>query len=412
VPDPDPTTDPDSAEPALLGVRVLLGVTGGIAAYKAPEIARLLVKAGAEVETILTRGGSFLVGPATFAGVTGKDVRTEVWEDVETVPHVTLARAADAIIVAPATAQLLAKAAAGIADDLLTNVLLMVRCPVLFAPAMHTEMWEHPATQANVDLLRQRGVHLVGPEAGDLAAGDVGIGRMSEPPEIHAALVEILGRQRDLAGRTVVVTAGGTREHLDPVRFLGNRSSGRMGYAVAAAAARRGASVHLVSAPTLLRTPPGVQRHDVVSTREMREAVLGLLDRADVVVKAAAVSDFRPTQSSEQKLKKAAGPPTVELERNPDILAELGEEPGGDRPVLVGFAAETERAEEQGREKLRRKGADLMVVNDVSRSGAGFEVETNQVLILGRDGRRVEVPLSSKDEVAGKIWDEVVTLLR
>jgi phosphopantothenoylcysteine decarboxylase/phosphopantothenate--cysteine ligase len=397
----------------LEGTRVVLGVTGGIAAYKAAVVARLLVRAGAAVDVVLTHGATNLVGGATFAGITGRPTFTDVWERPETVPHIALARGAAAVVVAPATAHLLAKAAHGLADDLLTSVLLGATCPVVLAPAMHTEMWEHPATRANAATLRSRGVQLVGPATGELAGGDVGEGRLADPEEVVAAVRAVAGR-RDLAGRVVVVTAGGTREHLDPVRYLGNRSSGRMGYAIAAEAARRGGTVHLVTGPVQLPTPAGVHRHDVVSAQDMQSAVVDLAGDADVVVKAAAVADFRPKAASEQKMKKAAGTPEVVLEANPDILAGLGARrarDAADRPILVGFAAETQEPEAQGREKLERKGADLMVVNDVGASDAGFEVETNRVVMLGRDGRRVEVPLTSKAEVAARLWDEIVALL-
>ncbi|MDX1657864.1 MAG: bifunctional phosphopantothenoylcysteine decarboxylase/phosphopantothenate--cysteine ligase CoaBC [Nitriliruptorales bacterium] len=404
---PDPG---DDVTAGLAGARVVLGVSGGIAAYKAAVVARLLVKAGAHVDTVLTRGAQEFVGSATFEGITGRPARTEVWDDVPDDTHVALARAADVVAVYPATAHTLAKAASGLADDLLTTTLLAATCPVLVAPAMHTEMWQHAATVANVARLEERGVRLVGPAEGELMGGDVGAGRAVEPDEFVAAVAEELTRAHDLDGRVVVVTAGGTREHLDPVRYLGNRSSGKMGFAVARQAARRGAVVHLVAAPTHLDTPAGVIRHDVVSAREMRKEVVDLVSDADVVVKAAAVADFRPASASERKLKKADGTPQVELERNPDILAELGEEraaSGRARPLLVGFAAETNDAEANGRDKLERKNADLLVVNDVSRRDAGFEVDTNRVVILGRDGGRVEVPLTTKAEVAARVLDEV-----
>ncbi|MGH3443460.1 MAG: bifunctional phosphopantothenoylcysteine decarboxylase/phosphopantothenate--cysteine ligase CoaBC [Nitriliruptorales bacterium] len=411
---------PDVAAP-LVGTRIVLGVCGGIAAYKAAILARLLMKAGATVDTVLTRGATHLIGGATFAGITGRPARTEVWAELgqgpdrgsgpRSAPHIALARGADAIVVAPATAQVIAKAAAGMADDLLTNVLLMARCPVLLAPAMHTEMWEHPATRANIALLGERGIDLVGPASGELAGGDVGEGRMSEPEEILDALVALLRATRDLEGRTVVVSAGPTREHIDAVRFLSNRSSGKMGFALAAEAVRRGAEVHLVTGPVRLDTPAGVERHDVVSARDMREIVTKLAADADVVVKAAAVSDFRPVQAADRKIKKAAGTPEITLEPNPDILAELGASRDGDRPVLVGFAAETDDPERHGRQKLEEKRADLVVVNDVSASDAGFEVETNRVVVLGRDGRRVDIPLGSKRGIAARVWDEIVTVL-
>jgi phosphopantothenoylcysteine decarboxylase / phosphopantothenate---cysteine ligase len=407
----------------LQGARVLLGVTGGIAAYKSALLARLLVGAGATVDPVLTAGATRFVGAATFEGVTGRRVRTEVWEDIPAETHVALGRAADLAIVYPATANVLAKLAHGLADDLLTTTLLAATCPLVVAPAMHTEMWEHAATQRNVAILRERGVHVLGPATGRLMGGDEGPGRLVDP-EVALELLgtlrgsspassrDLAGSSRDLAGTTVVVTAGGTREPIDPVRFLGNRSTGKMGFAVAAAAAARGAQVHLVAAPTSLPTPTGVTRHDVTTAVEMHAAVLELVDRADVVVKAAAVADFRPASTATSKLKKDAGVPTIELVRNPDILAELGaRREGASRPLLVGFAAETDDVEANGRAKLARKQADLLVVNDVSADDAGFAVDTNRVLILGRDDRRVEVDLASKAEVADRILDEVVARL-
>jgi phosphopantothenoylcysteine decarboxylase / phosphopantothenate---cysteine ligase len=396
----------------LTGVRVLLGVTGGIAAYKAAQLARLLVGAGATVDPVLTAGAQRFVGAATFEGLTGRRVRHDVWDDIPAETHVALGRAADVALVYPATAHVLAKLAAGLADDLLTTTLLAASCPLVVAPAMHTEMWQHPATRHNVEVLRSRGVHVIGPDDGPLMGGDVGPGRVVAPEAALAALEQVLAPTGDLAGRTVVVTAGGTREPLDPVRYLGNRSSGRMGVAIAAAAARRGASIHLVVAPTDPATPAGVSRHDVTTAEQMRAAVLPLAVGADVVIKAAAVADFRPAAAATSKVKKEAGVPTVELVRNPDILAELGaaREPGSP-PLLVGFAAETDDAEANGRAKLERKRADLLVVNDVSATDAGFEVDTNRVVILGRDGSRIEVPLADKQAVADRILDEVVVRL-
>ncbi|MDP8931531.1 MAG: bifunctional phosphopantothenoylcysteine decarboxylase/phosphopantothenate--cysteine ligase CoaBC [Actinomycetota bacterium] len=424
----------------LNGRRIILGISGGIAAYKAAMFARLLVGSGAVVDTVVSRGASHFIGGATFAGITGRPAHMEVWEEPAHLDqfsparpglrprdssntggllpalHIELARAADAIVVAPATAHVLAKAAHGLADDLLTNVLLAATCPILLAPAMHTEMWQHAATQANVAILSERGLHLVGPAEGELAGGDVGEGRMTEPDEILDVLLRVLSSQ-ELSGRYVVVTAGPTREHLDPVRFISNRSSGKMGFALAAEAARRGAEVHLVTGPVELATPAGVERHSVVSAREMHATVLELARDADVVVKAAAVADFRPARPDERKIKKDDGPETIELNRNPDILADLGaarrdgELGSAGRPVLVGFAAETDNPEGYGRRKLETKGADLMAVNDVSTSDAGFETDTNRVIVLGRGGRRVEVPVASKEEVARRVWDEIVTLI-
>ena len=403
----DPTT-------ALAGRRVVLGVSGGIAAYKAALVARGLVTAGATVDVVMTDGARSFVGPATFEGITGRPVRTEVWEDIPNETHVALARAADVVVVFPATAHLLARAAAGLADDLLTTSLLAATCPVVMAPAMHTEMWQHAATQDNVARLRERGVVLVGPVDGPLMGGDTGPGRAADPDDVVAAVAGAVGAIGDLRGRTVVVTAGGTREALDPVRYLGNRSSGRMGFAVAAAAARRGAQVALVAGPTDLPTPAGVDRVDVVSARDMHAAVLPRAADADVVVKAAAVADFRPAGASDRKLKKSDGVPTITLEPNPDILAELGarrREQGGGPTVLVGFAAETHDVEDNARGKLERKGCDLLVVNDVTEQGAGFGHDTNRVVVLAADGGRVEVPLATKAQVADRLLDEVVARL-
>ena len=412
------TTTPATAR--LDGTRVLLGVTGGIAAYKAALLARLLVQAGALVDVVLTRGGARFVGTATFEGITGRAVRTEVWEDIASGTHVSLGRTADVVVVYPATAHTLAKLANGLADDLLSTTLLAATCPVVLAPAMHTEMWQHPATRDNVAVLTDRGVHLVGPAEGELMGGDAGPGRVVEPEVALAAVTAAVapadelatgspGASRDLAGRRIVITAGGTREPLDPVRYLGNRSSGRMGFALAAAAAERGAEVELVTAPTELTTPPGVRRTDVVTALEMRAAVMARRSEVDVIIKAAAVADFRPEHAAPSKLKKDRGAPSITLVANPDILADLGAARGAAaHPVLVGFAAETDTAEDNGRAKLAAKGADLLVVNDVSATDAGFEVEDNRVVILDRRGGRREVALASKRTVAERILDAVV----
>ncbi len=412
---------PEQARGPLAGVRVLLGVSGGIGAYKAVLLARLLVAAGAEVDPVLTKGAQRFVGAATFEGITRRTVRADVWDDIAADTHVAAGRAADLAIVYPATAHTLAKLAGGLADDLLSTTLLAATCPLVVAPAMHTEMWQHPATRHNVAVLAGRGVHLLGPGDGMLMGGDTGPGRLVEPEEAMALLLRLHGgrdgpeRAGDLAGRRVLVTAAGTREPIDPVRFLGNRSSGKMGFAIAAAAAQRGATVELVTGPSSLATPPGVRRTDITTALEMRAAVLASVDAAsdlDVVVKAAAVADFRPRSASGSKLKKDAGVPTIELVANPDILAELGARPReAGRPLLVGFAAETDDVEANGRDKLRRKGADLLVVNDVSGADAGFDVDTNRVVILGRDGDRTEVGLATKSEVAHRILDLVVARL-
>ncbi|MGH3666591.1 MAG: bifunctional phosphopantothenoylcysteine decarboxylase/phosphopantothenate--cysteine ligase CoaBC [Egibacteraceae bacterium] len=411
----------------LAGSTVLLGVSGGIAAYKAASLARALVKSGAVVQTVLTPAATQFVGPATFAGLTGRPAHSDVFDDPDRILHVRLAREADVAVFAPATANLLAKFAVGLADDLVSSCYACLTCPVVVAPAMHTEMWQHPATQANVDTLRGRGVTIVGPDSGELAGGDVGPGRLADEAEVLAAVTAALRRtiaDGSLVGRHVLVTAGGTREPIDPVRFIGNRSSGKMGYAIAAEAARRRAVVDLVSGPTHLQAPPGVTVHAVETAGQMRDAVLRLAAEADVVMKAAAVADFRPTTYHPQKIKKeradlspSGAPPvgasgvalTLTLERNPDILAELGGTEG--HPVLVGFAAETDLEEERGRDKLRRKGLDLIVINRVDTADAGFNTDTNRALLLGRDGRRTEVPLTTKAEMAAVILDHVESLL-
>lgn len=408
-----PARSGEGVTPPLTGRRILLGVSAGIAAYKAAPLARLLVGADADVRVVLTRGATRLVGAATFEGLTANPVRTGVWEDVPGQTHVDLARWADAVLVYPATAHLMARAATGLADDLLTTSLLAATCPVVMAPAMHAEMWHHPATAANADTLRDRGVLLVGPAEGKLMGGDRGPGRAVEPAEAVEALVGTLRSGEDLAGRRIVVTAGGTREPLDPVRFLGNRSSGRMGFALARAAVRRGAEVVLVAAPTELPTPPGVTRRDVTTALQMRDAVLEVAADADAVIKAAAVADFRPADPHAEKIRKrdVGDRLTLELVRNPDILAELGRRREADRPVLVGFAAETSPAEEGPRRKLTDKHVDLLVVNDVTRADAGFGSTHNAVVILRADGGRTCVPLSPKPDVAHRVLDEVLALL-
>lgn len=416
---------------ALAGRRIVLGVTGGIAAYKAAAVARRLVNAGAEVDVLLTQAAHHFVGAATFEGLTGRPVRSEVWDEIAAGTHVALGRAADAVLVYPATANTIARLAAGLADDLLTNALLVTRAPVLLAPAMHTEMFEHPATQANLATLRARGVAIIGPAVGALMGGDLGAGRVVEPEDAVARLAGLLAdadATRDAApdatpdagslrGRRVLVTAGGTREPIDAVRYLGNRSSGRMGFALAEVAAERGAEVQLVAAPTELATPAGVTRHDVTTARQLHARVLELVADAsaplDAVIKAAAVADFRPAEVAGRKLKKEHGPPEIRLVPNPDVLAELGERArDAERfPLLVGFAAETDDVEANGRAKLVAKGADLLVVNDVGAADAGFEVATNRVVILHRDGGRTQVALASKRSVAGRILDVVAELL-
>ncbi|WP_053721630.1 bifunctional phosphopantothenoylcysteine decarboxylase/phosphopantothenate--cysteine ligase CoaBC [Saccharothrix sp. NRRL B-16348] len=395
--------------------RIVLGVGGGIAAYKACEVLRRLTESGHAVRVVPTDGALKFVGAATFEALSGQPVQTGVFEDVPSVPHVKLGQHADLVVVAPATANLIAKAAHGLADDLLTNTLLTARCPVLLVPAMHTEMWEHPATRANVALLRSRGVIVAEPASGRLTGKDTGKGRLPEPAEIVDLARLLLARPdalpRDLEGVHVAVSAGGTREPLDPVRFLGNRSSGRQGYALARVAAQRGARVTLVAAHTAdLVAPAGVDVVRVGSALELRDAMHTVAAEADVVVMAAAVADFRPVDLVQHKIKKSdRDPDPVALTRNPDILAELvaARRPG---QVVVGFAAETGDAEagvlEYGRAKLKRKGCDWLVVNAVG-DGRAFEVEDNAGWLLSADGAETPIPHGSKARLASALWDAV-----
>ncbi len=386
----------------LRGRFVVLGVTGGIAAYKAVELCRRLVDAGAHVAPILTESATHFIGTATFDALASEPASTEIFGGVEPIPHTRLGQAADLVVVAPATARLIGSYAAGISDDLLGATLLATVAPVVIAPAMHTEMWRHPAVQENLATLRRRGVVVVGPDAGPLAGGDRGEGRLAATEALLGAAAAALGASADLAGLRVVVSAGGTREALDPVRFLSNRSSGKQGYALAEAARRRGAQVVLVS--TVERSvPSGVDLVAVESAEELREAMLHAAADADIVVMAAAVADFRPKTSAERKLKRRDGLPELLLEPTPDVLSELA---AARRPrqVLVGFAAETDDAVAEGARKLAEKGVDLIVVNDVSRRDAGFGAEDNEVTILSVEGA-VTVPLAPKLEVASAVLD-------
>jgi len=389
---------------ALDAKNVVLGVCGSIAAYKAVEVCRLLVDVGAHVAPVMTADAARFLGRATLSALASEPVHDSLWSDADPIPHTSLGRSADVVLVAPATATLVARYAAGIADDLLTATLLATRAPVIVCPAMHAEMWEHPATVHNVEVLRRRGVRVVEPGVGRLAGGDVGVGRMAAPEEIVAAVVGVLSR-RDLAGRRVLVTAGGTREPIDPVRFLGNRSSGRQGEAVAAEAAARGGDVVLVTASE--RTgPPGVDVVRVDTAAQMELEVLARADAADVVVMAAAVADFRPKAAAEHKLAKAEGPPEMVLEPTTDILAELGrrKRPG---QVLVGFAAETGDVRAGAADKLRRKRLDLVVANDVTAPGAGFGGGTNAATLLDAAGNWTDVPLTTKRQLASVVLDVV-----
>jgi phosphopantothenoylcysteine decarboxylase/phosphopantothenate--cysteine ligase len=395
----------------LAGRGVLLGVTGGIAAYKAVLLVRLLSERGAEVQVVMTPAAIRFVGPDTFAALTGREVHSDVFEHTEEVLHVRLAREADVAVVAPATANLLAKLSLGLADDLLSSTLLEFRGPLVVAPAMHSGMWGHPATIHNIDRLVGWGVEVIGPAEGPLAAGDEGMGRMAEPAEIASGAERLVSqRGGDLAGRRVVVTAGPTFEPIDAVRFVGNRSSGKMGYLLAEEAARRGALVTLITGPTHLTDPPGVEVVRVETAEEMRDEVVIRFERADAVIKAAAVADWRPKEAADEKLKKEAGPPDILLEPTPDILRELGE--GKGPKVLVGFAAETGDLEEAGRRKLRAKNLDLIVVNEVGAPGTGFDADTNRALILAAGGDEVPLREWTKRELARTICDRLAGLLR
>jgi phosphopantothenoylcysteine decarboxylase/phosphopantothenate--cysteine ligase len=396
--------------------RVVLGVGGGIAAYKACELLRLLTESGHRVRVVPTAAALRFVGEPTWAALSGQPVATDVWSSAEEVPHVRLGREAELVVVAPATADLLARAAHGLADDLLTNALLTARCPVVYAPAMHTEMWEHPATVANVALLRSRGALVLEPAVGRLTGVDTGKGRLPEPTEIFAVLGRVLagvdaGRARDLAGRHVVVTAGGTREPIDPVRFLGNRSSGKQGYAFARVAVARGARVTLVSANVALPDPAGADLVRVETTEDLRKATLEAAASADVVVMAAAPADFRPAVVATSKIKKISDgtPSPLELVTNPDIAAELGDRKRSGQ-VLVAFAAETSDAVAHAREKLARKRADLIVVNEVGPDRV-FGADANAAVVLGADGSSVTLSERPKEDLADAVLDLVVDRL-
>ncbi len=390
----------------LEGKRIVLGVTGGIAAYKAVEVCRRLVDAGAHVMPVMTSAAGRFIGAPTLSALASEPVRTRLWDDPDTpIPHTRLGQSADLVVVAPATARLLGAYAAGLATDLLTNVLLATRAPVVVCPAMHTEMWEHPAVAANIATLRSRGVHVVEPEQGRLAGGDVGAGRLAAPEAIVAAVERVLS-PGDLAGVKVVVSAGGTREPIDAVRVIANRSSGKQGYAIAAEAAARGAAVTLVSTVDL-PVPAGVAVERVETAAELQAAMERLAPGSDVVVMAAAVADFRPVAPVAGKLKKRDGVPEIALEPTPDILAGLG---AAKRPgqVLVGFAAETADLAANARSKLAAKALDMIVANDVGAPATGFGHDTNAVTIFAEDGSAVAVPLTDKRVVAAAVLDQVV----
>jgi phosphopantothenoylcysteine decarboxylase/phosphopantothenate--cysteine ligase len=402
-------------------MRVTVGVSGGIAAYKAAELVRALQRQALEVHVVMTAAATKFIQPLTFAALTGHKVITSLWEEAETgspldegsaqngIEHIDEAQWADALVVAPATANILAKFAHGISDDFLTTMYLATRAPVLVAPAMNVNMWDHPATQANLETLRRRGVRVVDPGTGSLACGMVGAGRMAEPEAIAEAVLSSLGKRHDLAGEVVLITAGGTREALDPVRFIGNRSSGKMGYALADAAQSRGARVILISGPSALHAPAHCEVVPVTTADQMRDAVLQRLEESTLVIKAAAVADYRPVVVSDQKLKRT-GPITLELAPTEDILAEVvrRRRPG---QLIVGFAAETENRMENGRAKLLRKGADAIVVNAVNAEGVGIEADTNAATFL-TSTTSIELHEMPKRQLADRILDEVLMLRR
>jgi phosphopantothenoylcysteine decarboxylase/phosphopantothenate--cysteine ligase len=401
-------------------MKIALGVTGGVAAYKAAELVRRLQQEKLDVQVVMTRSAQEFITPLTFAALTGKKVITEMFgahgaepANVESaIEHIAVAQRIDLLLVAPATADILGHFAQGIARDFLSTLYLATKAPVVVAPAMNVNMWEHPATQENLQKLRARGVHVVDPDEGYLACGMTGAGRLAATDAIVEKVRSVLGLRRDFESQTVVVTAGPTREDLDPVRFLTNRSSGKMGYALAEAAARRGAHVVLVSGPTDLSAPEGVDWVPVRSTEEMRNAVHERAAKANVVIMAAAVADYRPAASQSHKLKRGDAGLTLELEPTPDILAELGRDAVQQRGqrLLVGFAAETDNLAENARGKLARKGADMIVANDVTQEGAGFDTDTNIVTIFLRDGRELPLPKLTKFEVANRILDRVLEI--
>ena len=398
-------------------MRVTVGVTGGIAAYKIPELVRALQKQALDVHVVMTESAQHFVQPLTFAALTGHKVVTGLWDAADApgadaasaIEHMDEAQTTDALVVAPATANTLAKFAHGIADDFLTTLYLATKAPVIVAPAMNVNMWEHPATRANLQTLENRNVRIVPPESGYLACGMQGAGRLASNEAILKAVLDILQHHNDLAGETVLVTAGGTREALDPVRFLGNRSSGKMGYAMAEAAQRRGARVILVSAPTALHAPAGCEVVPVTTTEEMRNAVLARMRESTIVIKCAAVADYKPRAQAAQKMRRS-GPLTLELEPTQDILAEVVQR-RHDGMLIIGFAAETEDVVAHGRAKLMRKGADAIVLNDVSRAGLGFDSDRNAVTFLTRE-RSIELPEMAKRELADEILSEILTLRR
>jgi len=393
----------------LKGKKIVLGVTGGIAAYKAAELVRELVRAGAGVYVVMTKGAQAFITPLTFQTLSGNPVITELFSLVEEseIGHISLADRAEVLVIAPATANIIGKIAGGIADDMLSTIVMATKAPVLLAPAMNVHMWENEVLQENVAKLRSRGYHFVDPEAGELACGYEGKGRLAEVPEIVEEIRAILS-PKDFSRETILITAGPTEEPIDPVRFITNRSSGKMGFALARVARRRGAETILISGPTALPVPGKVKHIAVRSASQMREAVLQNMEKASIIIKAAAVADYRPRQKAPEKIKKSAREIVLELERNPDILSEVGARKG--RRIIVGFAAETENLLQNARQKLAEKNLDLIVANDVTLPGAGFEAETNIVKLLDRSGKVEELPLMAKEELADLILDRIAQL--
>lgn len=390
---------------------VILGVTGGIAAYKSVEIASRLRKAGASVHVIMTAGAQNFVTSMTFREITGNPVVTTMWGEITNhqVEHIALAELADLMIIAPATANFIAKAAAGMADDMLTTTLLATKAPIFFAPAMNTNMYENTLTQGNIQKLVDLGWHFIPPATGHLACGTDGIGRLPEPTEILDFVVAELSHEEDFIGKKLLVTAAGTYEPIDPVRYIGNRSSGKMGYAIAEAAKKRGAEVTLVSGPSALTAPAGVKLVRVETAAQMRQAVLEFFNEADIIIKAAAVADYRVREVADQKIKKNDDELVLVLEKNPDILFELGQKKKSGQ-ILVGFAAETQHLLEYAKAKLEKKNLDMIVANDVSRKDAGFNVDTNAVKLLYRDGTVQELPVMTKYKLANELLNMVIKL--
>ena len=397
-------------------MRITLGVSGGVAAYKAAELVRRLQQEGHTVQVVMTRAAREFVTPLTFAALSGQKVITDLFSDSSggeanlesAIEHIAVAQRTDLLLIAPATADIIAKLARGVADEFLTTLYLASTAPVVVAPAMNVNMWNHAATQENVETLRRRGVKIVQPDEGYLACGMTGPGRLAGIEEILAAVGDVAKAQRDLEGETILVSAGPTCEDLDPVRFISNRSSGKMGYAVAEAAAKRGAKVILISGPVNLETPAGVERIDVRTAQEMHRAIMERLPGASMAILAAAVADYRPVERATEKIKKSARPLTISFEPTTDILADVTMNKG--RKVVVGFAAETDHVAENARKKLVSKNADLLVANDVTAEGAGFDRDTNVVTLFSRDGRDLALPKMSKGEVAQRILDEVIRL--